>query len=114
MGAKIEKQSCNSLRGQTFLPKLTKDLYLVREFLVCRPRFHFFQAGLGLLSTVVNHHFLQLKTRKCMTILACEKTTPDISQSLIKLIMEKKETHKLDQHTACQPHTACTEQHLFH
>ena len=49
-----------------------------------------------------------------MTILACEKTTPDISQSLIKLIMEKKETHKLDQHTACHPHTACTEQHLFH
>ena len=38
-------------------------------------------------------------------MLACEKNTPDISQSLIN--EEKKETHKLDQHTACQPHTAC-------
>ena len=93
---------------------LTKDLYLVREFLVCRPRLHFFQAalGLGLLSTVVNYHFLELKTRKHMTMLACEKNTPDISQSLIN--GEKKETHKLDQHTACQPHTACIQQHLFH
>ena len=93
---------------------LTKDLYLVREFLVCRPRFHFFQAalGLGLLSTVVNYHFLELKTRKHMTMLACEKNTPDISQSLIN--GEKKETHKLDQHTACQPHKACIQQHLFH
>lgn len=47
-----------------------------------------------------------------MTMLACEKNTPDISQSLIN--EEKKETHKPDQHTACQPHTACIQQHLFH
>ena len=47
-----------------------------------------------------------------MTMLACEKNTPDISQSLIN--EAKKETHKLDQHTACQPHIACIQQHLFH
>ena len=99
---------------RTNILTLTKDLYLVSEFLVCRPRFHFFQAalGLGLLSTVVNYHFLELKTRKNMTMLACEKNTPDISQSLIN--EAKKETHKLDQHTACQPHIACIQQHLFH
>ena len=47
-----------------------------------------------------------------MKMLACEKKTHDISQSSIN--EEKKATHKQDQHTVCQPHTACIQQHLFH